>query len=169
MIHPKAHVDDSVIIGRGSMVWQFASLTRGTVIGEDCTISPHCMLDGVVIGDRCHLQGNVQAGPGFQIGNDVFVGPSVVFANDLYPSCDPDGFDLKALQANDRFAVIVEDWVSIGAMAVILPGVRLGDGCLVASHAAVTKDVPAGMIWTRDGRIIDKPNDWRERRMRWAT
>lgn len=169
MIHLKAFHDGTCTIGARTNVWQFASLTRGTIVGDDCTISPHCMLDGVRIGDRCHLQGNVQAGAGFKVGNDVFIGPSVVFANDLYPSVDQDGFDLKALQVNDRFAVIVEDWASIGAMAVILPGVRIGEGALIASHALVNRDVPAGMIWTRDGHLIEKPNDWRERRMRWAT
>jgi acetyltransferase-like isoleucine patch superfamily enzyme len=34
----------------------------------------------------------------------------------------------------------------IGAHAIILPGVRVGDGCIVASGSVVTRDVPAGSI-----------------------
>ena len=40
---------------------------------------------------------------------------------------------------------MIEDDVSIGANATILPGVRLGRGCVVGAGAVVTKDVPPGM------------------------
>ena len=34
----------------------------------------------------------------------------------------------------------------IGAQSIIMPGVRVGDGCVVATGAVVTKDVPAGSV-----------------------
>ncbi|MDN5344668.1 MAG: heptaprenylglycerol acetyltransferase [Clostridia bacterium] len=37
-------------------------------------------------------------------------------------------------------------WVLIGANATILPGIRIGDGAIVAAGAVVTRDVPAGAI-----------------------
>lgn len=38
IIHPRAHVDESVTIGPGTRVWQMASVTRGTVLGADCVV-----------------------------------------------------------------------------------------------------------------------------------
>ncbi|MBU5909010.1 hypothetical protein JVW25_20240, partial [Vibrio cholerae O1] len=42
--------------------------------------------------------------------------------------------------------VIIEDDVLIGANAVILEGVRVGKGAIVAAGAIVTQDVPAGAV-----------------------
>jgi acetyltransferase-like isoleucine patch superfamily enzyme len=41
-----------------------------------------------------------------------------------------------------RHAVIIEDYVWLCFRSIILPGVKLGKGCVVASGAVVTKDVP---------------------------
>jgi len=42
--------------------------------------------------------------------------------------------------------VEIGDYVFIGPRAVILPGVKIGKGAIVAAGAVVTKDVPAGKI-----------------------
>jgi acetyltransferase-like isoleucine patch superfamily enzyme len=42
--------------------------------------------------------------------------------------------------------IVIEDDVWIGTHAVILPGVRIGRGAVVAAGAIVTRDVPAGVI-----------------------
>jgi len=39
-------------------------------------------------------------------------------------------------------AVVIEDDVWIAARAIILPGVRIGKGAVIAAGAVVTKDVP---------------------------
>lgn len=167
-IHPLAHVDETVSLGPGTRVWQFASITRGTVLGADCSVAPNAVLDGPRFGDRCVISPGVYIGPGFHVGDDVFVGPHVVLANDMYPHTDKRGFEYEALRQGERYAVIVEDGVSLCAHALVLPGVRIGKGAMIAGHATVSRDVPAGMLWTRDGELRPKPDDWRDRRMRWA-
>lgn len=168
LIHPKAHVDKSVRLGAGTKVWQFASITRGTIMGRDCSVSPFAMLDGSVYGDRVIISAGVAMGAGFQVGNNVFIGPNVTFCNDLWPAASKDGYDDVALRSEDRFAVIVEDGAAIGAGAVILPGVRIGRGAVVAAGAVVHADVPDGMVWARSGRLPPKPENWQDKRMRWA-
>lgn len=42
--------------------------------------------------------------------------------------------------------VVIGDWVYIGSNALIMPGVTIGDGALVAAGSVVTKSVPAGMV-----------------------
>ena len=166
-IHPKAHVQDASV-GARTKVWQFASVTGGTVLGEDCSVSPSAMLHGPVFGDRCVISGGVMMGPGFRLGSDVFVGPNVTMANDMWPRADKVGWDVEMLRDGRCVAVIVEDGVGIGAGAVILPGVRIGAGAMVAALAACGRDVPPGHLFRRDGSIVEINPAWTRRRMRAA-
>lgn len=56
------------------------------------------------------------------------------------------GFKVETWQAENRGDTVVGNDVWIGAEAVILPGVTIGDGAIVAAHAVVTRDVPAYAI-----------------------
>lgn len=169
-IHPKAHVDrNTVRIGAGTKVWQFASITRGTVLGEDCSVSPFAMLDGSIYGDRVVISGGVMAGAGFKIGDDVFLGPNVVLCNDQWPAADKDGYDDERLRSGEWFTITIGNGAMIGAGAIILPGKRVLPGGVVAAGAVVNKNVPAETVFCRDGEIRPKPADWREDRMRWAS
>jgi acetyltransferase-like isoleucine patch superfamily enzyme len=111
---------------------------------------------------------HIAIGPGFWIGDDVFVGPQVTLCNDMWPAVEKAGWDVDALRAGERWAVIVEDHVTLGAGCVVLPGVRIGKGAVVGALARVTKDVPPGMVLHPCGRLTERPADWRAQRMRWA-
>lgn len=165
-IHPLAHVD-GVTIGARTRVWQFASVIRGTVLGADCNVASCATLDGPVFGDRCIICQGVAMGPGFLFGSDVFVGPNVTICNDRWPIPDKAGFDLTALQRG-QWAVIVRDGASIGANAVVLPGVTIGERAMVAAGAVASRDVPADHLLGRDGRLVAIVPEWRRRRMRVA-
>ena len=167
-IHPKAHVEGATV-GPRTKVWQFATVIRDTVLGADCSVASNVTLDGPVLGDRCIVSPGVDIGPGFIIEDDVFLGPNVVLANDMWPSVAKDGFDYEALRSGERAAVVIEDGATLCSHVLVLPGVRIGAGAIVAGHATVTRDVPPGMLWTRDGDIKPKPEDWRQRRMRFAS
>lgn len=167
-IHPKAHVDETVTLGAGTKVWQFASVTRGTVMGMDCSVSPFAMLDGSVYGDRVVVSGGVTCGAGFLVGSDVFLGPSCCLGNDMWPAAHKDGYDDAMLRSGEHFAVIVEDGATIGALAMVLPGVRVGRGAVVAAGAVVDRDVPDGSLWRRNGYLSPVPAERNAKRMRWA-
>lgn len=155
-VNPWAVIDTSVKIGRGTRIWQFASVIRGTVLGEDCNVAHGACLDGPVFGDRCIICHNVAMGPGFKIGNDVFVGPGVVFCNDAWPTTSKEGWSLAAFQKGDN-TILVGDGSSIGANATVLPGVKIGKNCMIAAGAVVNRDVPDFGLFCRDGSIRDKP------------
>jgi UDP-2-acetamido-3-amino-2,3-dideoxy-glucuronate N-acetyltransferase len=168
-IHDNAVVDDTVTIGERSKVWQFASITRGTVLGSDCSVSPFAMLDGSIYGDRVIISAGFAAGAGFKVGSDVFIGPNVTLCNDLWPYADKDGYDDATLRGGEKFAVVIGDGACIGANAVVLPGVKIGPRAIVAAGAVVERDVPAGMVHRRNGYVSPSvPADWREKRMRYA-
>lgn len=155
------------ILGDGTVVWEFAKVIRGAKIGRDSVIGSCAIVDGATIGDRCRISHGAQIHPGSLLGDDVFIGPAAILCNDLWPSTSKEGFDAEALKT--RHTVIIEDGASIGAGAVILPGVRIGKGAVIAAHATVDQDVAAGSVHRRNDYVSPSvPKHWRELRMRWA-
>jgi acetyltransferase-like isoleucine patch superfamily enzyme len=89
------------------------------------------------IGNNCKIQAFAYIPDNVIIGNNVFIGPGVVFTNDKYP---PSNGKWK-----DDEPTIVGDFVSIGANATILPSVVIGIGAKVGAGSVVTKNVKAGV------------------------
>ena len=137
-IHPLADVQSSNI-GEETRIWQFVVVLDGAAIGSECNICSHCFIESdVIIGDRVTIKNGVQLWNGLRVGDDVFIGPNVTFTNDRRPKSGNREFRLEQ--------TILEDGCSIGAGAVILPGLRIGKNALVGAGAVVTRDVPQGMV-----------------------
>ena len=135
-IHRFADVQ-SKTIGAGTRIWQFAVVLAQAKIGKNCNICAHTFIENdVVIGDNVTVKCGVQLWDGLQVGDNVFIGSNVTFCNDKHPKSGNRAFE--CLQT------IIEDNVSIGANATILPGIRLGNGCVVGAGSVVTKDVRPG-------------------------
>ncbi len=135
MIHSSADVQ-SVHIGEGTTVWQFAIILSGAVIGKNCNINCHTFIENdVIIGDRVTIKSGVYLWDGIRIEEDVFIGPAVTFTNDKYP---------RSKIYPEKFQhTILSKAVSIGANATILGGVKIGEYAMIGAGAVVTKDVPA--------------------------
>jgi UDP-2-acetamido-3-amino-2,3-dideoxy-glucuronate N-acetyltransferase len=114
-------------IGDGTRIGTFVEIQRGATVGARCKIQSHTFIcDGVTIGDA------------------VFIGHGVIFANDKRPRATADGGRFPGEQDWTLLRTVVEDGASLGSGAVILGGVRIGAGALVGAGAVVTQDVPAG-------------------------
>src|SRR6187549_187051 len=137
-VHPQA-LCESTSIGAGTRVWAFAHVLSGAVIGADCNICDHVFIENaVVVGDRVTIKCGVQLWNGINVADDVFVGPNATFSNDKYPRS-------KQYQAKVEETHIGKG-ASIGAGAVILPGLRIGSKAMVGAGAVVTHDVPAKAV-----------------------
>lgn len=136
-IHESAFIDRDVLIGAGTKVWHFAHVLPGTRIGEGCSLGQNVMAGpDVTIGDNCKIQNNVSLYKGVSLADDVFCGPSCVFTNVLTPRA--------FIERKDEFRdTPVGRGATIGANATVVCGHSLGDYCMVAAGAVVTKDVPA--------------------------
>lgn len=169
-VHTRAWVDGTVTIGARTKVWQFANIIRGTVIGSDCRVSAFANLDGPKLGNRVKVSPGVDMGPGFQIEDDVFLGPNVVLCNDFWPRADEKGFDYAALRAGTVICVIVGKGASIGANTVIMPGITIGAAAMVASGTKVVCDVPPNCLYAGPGdiRAIRDEDRAMARRMRYV-
>ena len=136
-VHESAYVDENVEIGAATRVWHFAHVLPGTRIGARCSLGQNVMAGpDVVIGDNCKIQNNVSLYKGVKLGDDVFCGPSCVFTNVLTPRA--------FVERKDEFRdTPVGRGATIGANATIVCGHSLGEFCMVAAGAVVTRDVPA--------------------------
>lgn len=86
---------------------------------------------GSIIGDNIFLDGRDK----LKIGNHVDIASGVMVYNSEH---DINSEDFGAVNA----PVEIGDYVFIGPRAIILPGVKIGKGAIVAAGAVVTKDVP---------------------------
>ena len=134
MIHPSADVQ-SPNIGPGCRIWQFCIILPGAVLGADCNICARVFIENQVrLGDRVTVKTGVSLWDGVELEDDVFVGPDVSFCNDRHPRSGNRDFILEK--------ILVRRGASIGAGAVILPGVEIGELAMVGAGAVITKDVP---------------------------
>lgn len=144
MIDTTAKIAANAQIGKGTIIEEFTVIAPNAKIGDECKIHRNIFIDSnVIIGNRVKIQDNVMIPHGVTLEDGVFVGPSASFTNDKYPrSINPDG-TLKSSEDWDVSETVVKYGASIGANATILCGVTLGEWCMVAAGAVVTKDVPA--------------------------
>jgi len=109
-------------------------------IGDDSTIN-YCTVisvcSRVTIGKRCKIAGEVK----------IFDNNS----HSIFPEND------RIMTENDIKPIVIEDDVWVGMNSIILKGVTLGKGCVVAAGAVVTKDVPPmTVVGGNPARILKK-------------
>jgi acetyltransferase-like isoleucine patch superfamily enzyme len=143
-IHPTA-LAESHEIGAGTRVWAFAHILAGARVGKDCNIGDHCFIEsGAVVGDNVTLKNGNMVWEGVQLADGVFVGPNVFFTNDLHPRSPrlPQARKRYSEKSNWLVPTIIERGAALGAGAIILAGVTVGEFATVGAGAVVTKGVP---------------------------
>lgn len=137
-VHPTADVQ-TVSIGAGTTIWQFCVVLKEAVVGSNVNICSHCFIENAVrIGNNVTIKNGVSLFDGITLEDDVFIGPNATFTNDKFP------------RSKDRLvafpATLVRNGASIGAGAVILPGLTIGAKAMIGAGAVVTKNVPDNAV-----------------------
>lgn len=102
-------------------------ISRGMKIGDHCRFGDHCVFDS----SFCYL---------------IKIGDHVTFSNRVQVlTHDSSLYDF--IHKTKVGMVIVDDHAFIGARSLIMPGVHIGEGSIVAAGSVVTKDVLAGEVW----------------------
>jgi acetyltransferase-like isoleucine patch superfamily enzyme len=126
---------ESSVFGIKLTTGHHVTVRENTKAGENFQIGTLGEIQGdCQVGNYVRFQSNVFVGKKTKIGNYVWVLPYVIFTNDPTPPSD------------HMIGCIVEDYASIAAASVIMPGVTVGHHSLVGAHACVTKDVPPHMV-----------------------
>jgi UDP-2-acetamido-3-amino-2,3-dideoxy-glucuronate N-acetyltransferase len=164
-VHPHG-LCESDQVGQRTRVWAFAHVLPGARIGADCNICDHVFVEGgAVIGDRVTVKNAVLVWDGVTVEDEVFLGPNMVFTNDLRPRAafkkGPDGL----------VGTVVRRGATIGANATVVAGIEIGSQAFVAAGAVVIRDVPAhalvagnparriGWVCTCGERLQGEPRD----------
>jgi acetyltransferase-like isoleucine patch superfamily enzyme len=142
LAHATAIVETSTI-GTGTRIWAHTHVMRDATIGVNCNIGEHCFIEsGAIVGNQVTIKNGNMVWEGIRLEDGVFVGPLVTFTNDRYPRSP------RLPEARRRYAdrswlepTIVKRGASVGAGAVILPGITIGEFAMVGAGAMVTKNV----------------------------
>lgn len=160
----KVHIGKSIIryakIGKNSRIWHFCNI-YGTenfpvIIGQYSQIGSYSEIrPGVIIGQHCRLQPFIFIPEGIKIGNAVFIGPRVTFTNDKYPTAR------AAIEGTwKKEYTEIKDEVSIGAGAVIGPGITLEKGSIIGMGSIVLKSIPEyGIVVGNPAKIVGDARD----------
>lgn len=156
MIHKTAIVSKNVKIGKNVFIWMFTLIREGVEIGNNCIIGSNVYLDhNVKIGSNVKIQNNALIYFGTTIGNRVFIGPAVCFANDKYPRSTTMSGDLRTINDWKVGKIQVEEGASIGAGSIVVPGVIIGAYSMVGAGSVITSSVPEhALVVGNPGRII---------------
>ncbi len=132
--HETAIVEPGAEIGDDTRIWHHCHVRDGATIGSGCNLGKNVFVDaGAVVGNGVKIQNNVSVYSGVTLEDDVFVGPSAVFTNDLYPRAANPDWEITP--------TLVGSGASIGANATIICGNDIGAYATVGSGAVVVRPV----------------------------
>jgi len=147
VLYSGVNVADNVVFGHNVLV------REGVTIGNHTKIGTNVVVDGkTTIGAHVSIQTGVYICTCSTIDDGVFLGPCCVFTNDKYVAQKP--FRL--------IGPTVKKGASVGANALLFPGIIVGEGAVVGSQAMVDSNVPPRTIFVGipAKRLRDVPEDW---------
>lgn len=116
-------------------------------VGKNCYIEPPLHANW---GKNTHLGDGVYANfnltlvddTDIYIGDHVMIGPNVTIDTGTHPVCP----ELRERGVQYNLPVIIGANVWIGAGAILLPGVRVGENSVIGAGSLVNKDIPANVV-----------------------
>ena len=144
----------ALVIGRDALIrshsvfYESSRFGDHLVTGHRVTVREHTIagcdlklgtLDDIqgdcTIGDHVRFHSNVHIGKRSVVGNFVWIYPYAVLTNDPHPP------------STVEKGVVVHDYAVVATMSVVLPGVHVGEGALVAAHALLKTDAEPHAVY----------------------
>ena len=125
-----AHIGPRAVIGDQAQVRERAVVGEASVVGRGSAVD-----NDVTIGARVKVQTGCYLTARSVVEDDVFVAPGVCTTNDNTMGRHDGDFEHRG--------ALLRRACRVGAAAVLLPGVEVGEEAMVAAGATVTRDVPA--------------------------
>ena len=125
-------------IGENTLIGPDISLSAGMVPGQECITNPV-----VSMGDRCLIgRGSGIVGHfSIEIGDDVWTGHNVYITDQNHGYEDVSLPISKQSQPERAVKIGSGSWLGYGS--VVLPGVTIGEHCVIGANSVVTRDVPS--------------------------
>lgn len=142
MIHATADLSKNVLVPSSTSISHYVQIRENALIGENCSIGRGAYIgSGVIIGNNCKIQNYALVYEPAVIEDGVFIGPAAVLTNDQYPRAINPDLSIKKGSDWDPVGVLIKQGASIGARAVCIAPVEIGEWALVAAGAVVNKNV----------------------------
>lgn len=139
-------ITSDVKMGERVRIFGFANL-YGCEIGNDVKIGTFVEIQrGAKVGDRCKISSHSFICEGVTLEDEVFIGHSVTFTNDLYPRATSAEGELQTDADWTCIPTRVKRGASIGSGSTLLCGITIGEKAIIGAGSVVTKDVPANAI-----------------------
>jgi len=139
-VHERA-LSESDDVGPRTRIWAFAHVLKGARVGSDCNIGDCAFIEGgAVLGNRVTVKNAVLVWDKVTVEDQVFLGPNMVFTNDMTPR------SAFKKSADTFLPTHVGRGASIGANATIVCGVKIGAQAFIGAGTVVIRDVPAHAV-----------------------
>ena len=128
-------VDHDVIIGEGTVVGEFVTITKGTKIGKNCFIGHYSIIENSHLKDNVIIQGRVRIGSRCTLDNDVEMKYNSILTSDAH--------------------ICEKTFIGVGAVTLgsdvdgeQIPGTIIGQRCYIGGHSLITPglNIPAQTI-----------------------
>ena len=149
---PPLELGAGTIVSTGAIVFAGTTLGERVIVGDQACVRERCTIgDDVVVGRGSLVENDTEVGARTKIQadayvtayslleEDVFIAPCVVTANDNFMGRTERRHAL-------RRGPTVRRGARIGAAAVLLPGIEVGEEAFVGAGAVVIRDVPAHAV-----------------------
>lgn len=165
---PPLRIGDGCVIGACVVLYRGTNIGNETLLGdqasirEECEVGNACVIArGVTvnyqtrIGNRVKIMDNSHITGNMIIEDGVFISVNIATTND-------NAMDRGPHDASKFGGPIIRKGASIGAAAVLLPGITVGEYAVVGAGAVVSYDVPARkLVVGNPARVVkDVPAEW---------
>jgi acetyltransferase-like isoleucine patch superfamily enzyme len=142
-------IEENVEIGDNVSIGPFSVIRKGAKIGNNCKFTAYCEIreqcevgDGSTMGSRCTISAGVK------VGKNVTIKYGFVAT------------DTPNLTEGDKKSVgIIGDNSLFGVNVVLMPGVNVGENCIIGACSQVRNDIPDHEIWYGNPAKFYKKND----------
>ncbi len=150
-VHEKA-LCDSLQIGEGTRIWGFSHVLKGAVIGKHCNVGEHVFIENRVrIGNGCTIKNGISIWDTVTLEDSVFLGPYVVFTNDLRPRA----FIKRGIE--NFLPTTLKRGCTVGANTTIICGITVGEFSMVGAGSVLTKDVaPHALVFGNPAKGVGR-------------
>jgi len=143
--HPTAIIEEGVVLGPGTSVWDNVHIRRGTQLGEECLVGGKTLIAyDVRIGNRVKINSAAYICNGVTIEDGVMISAGVIFTNDRFPRAATN--DLAQLRPSTpdehTLPTLVREGATIGAGAIIGSDLTIGRFAMIGMGSVVTRSVP---------------------------
>ena len=138
---------ESINIGKGTRIWGNVHIMKDARIGKNVNVGENCFIENdVVIGDEVVIKNGISIWDGISIEDRVFLGPHMVFTNDMFPRAK--------VHHENVIKTFVKYGATIGANATVICGNTIGKFSMIGAGSVVTKDVPDyGLVFGNPAKL----------------